>query len=83
MSENKIASDKIEKYYKNFKPIKELLKYWDPEGGEYLACTCGYIMHGKSTIDSSIIYSVVTCGKCGNQYEVIGKMVGYREYKEE
>ena len=83
MSENKIESDKIEDYYKDLKPIKELLKYWIPEGGEYLACKCGYIMSGKNIIDSSITYSIVTCGKCGNQYEIIGKMVGYREYKEE
>ena len=83
MSEKKIEADRIEEDYKDLKPIRELIKFWDPEGGEYLACKCGYIMYGYDTIDSSSIYAVVTCGKCSAQYEVFGKIVGYREYKKE
>lgn len=84
LSEKKIEADRIEEDYKNLKPITEMVKFWRPEGGEYLGCpNCGHIIEGKDSIESSSIWAILTCGKCSAQWEVVGKIVGYRKYQRE
>lgn len=83
IKEEEIEADIIEKEYKDLKPIREMVSFWKPEGGEYLSCpNCGFIISGKDYIDSSSIYSVIVCGKCLAEWEVFGKLIGYRKYKE-
>jgi len=78
----KLLADTVEKDNLDLKPIREMISFWS-EGGEYLSCpSCGFIIEGKETIDGSAIYSVITCGKCSKSWEVFGKIIGYREYKE-
>ena len=81
LSEKRIEADRIKEDYKNLKPIAEMVKFWS-EGGEYLACpSCGFIIEGKDSIDSSSIWAILTCGKCSAEWEVVGKIVGYRKYQ--
>lgn len=82
MSEKEIEADWIEEHYKDLKPIREMVSFWS-EGGEYLSCpSCGSIISGKTFVDSSSIHSVLTCGKCSESWDVFGKIIGYRKYKE-
>lgn len=83
MGEKEIEADRIKEYYKDLRPIREMVSFWS-EGGEYLSCpNCGFIVEGKDSIDSTSIYTVITCGKCSESWEIVGKLVGYRKYKEE
>ncbi len=81
MGKKQIEADRLEEYYKNLKPIEEMVSNW-PEGGEYLSCPeCKFVLDKKTYVEDSTIHGVVVCGKCGSEWEVFGKLVGYRKYK--
>ncbi|MBA7498755.1 hypothetical protein ES704_01492 [subsurface metagenome] len=81
MSKKQIEADTLEEDYKNLKPIKEMVSNWT-EGGEYLSCPeCKFVLDKTTSIEDSIIHSVVVCGKCSSEWEVFGKLVGYRKYQ--
>ncbi len=81
ISKKQIEANSLEENYKNLKPIEEMISNWS-EGGEYLSCPeCKFVLEQKTYIEDSIIHSVVVCGKCSSEWEVFGKLVGYRKYK--
>ena len=81
MGKKQIEADRLEEYYKDLKPIEEMISNGS-EGGEYLSCPkCKFVLEKKTYIEDSTIHAVVVCGKCSSEWEVFGKLVGYRKYQ--